>query len=53
MKYFNKGQRLRIENEIMGIQLQSSSRPQISDDMGDSTSQFDIQIDFSEIHVGL
>lgn len=50
MKYFNKGQRLRIENEIMGIQLQSSSRPQISDDMGDSTSQFDIQIDFSEIH---
>lgn len=49
MKYFYKGQRLRIENDIMGIQLQSS-RPPISDDMGDSTSQFDIQIDFSEIH---
>lgn len=50
VKYFYKGQRLRIENEIMGIQLQSSIKPHISDDMGDSSSQFDIQIDFSEIH---
>eukprot|EP01018_Ginkgo_biloba_P039836 Gb_21610 [translate_table: standard] len=49
MKCLHKGQQLKIENNIMGIQLRSS-RSQISDDMGDSTSHFDIQIEFSEIH---
>ncbi|KAL4180176.1 hypothetical protein AMTRI_Chr13g123910 [Amborella trichopoda] len=50
VRFMHEGQRLLVENNIMGIQLRSS-KSQSSEDLGESTSHFDIQVDFSEIHL--
>lgn len=40
-----------VENNIMGIQLKII-KSRFSEDVGDST-RLDVQMDFSEIHVGV
>ncbi|XP_010277543.1 PREDICTED: protein SABRE [Nelumbo nucifera] len=49
MRFVHRGHDLVIENNIMGIHLRSS-KSQSNEDMGEST-HFDVQMDFSEIHL--
>lgn len=49
VRIMHQGQGLALENNVMGISLRSS-KSQSNEDMGEST-RFDVQLDFSEIHL--
>ncbi|XP_031494507.1 protein SABRE isoform X2 [Nymphaea colorata] len=50
VKFTHRTQSLTLENNIMGIQLRSS-KSQIVEDVDESTTHLDVQMDFSEIHL--
>ncbi|KAK9109067.1 hypothetical protein Sjap_017127 [Stephania japonica] len=49
VRFVHWGQRLSAESNVMGIQLRSS-KSQSNEDIGENT-RFDVQMDFSEIHL--
>jgi len=50
VKFMHLDQGLSVENNVMGIHL-SCSKCTASEDSGETASHFDVQMDFSEIHV--
>ncbi|KAL6012637.1 hypothetical protein ACLOJK_003126 [Asimina triloba] len=50
VKFCHRGENISIENNIMGIHLQSS-KSQSFEESGEATSRLEIQMDFSEIHL--
>ncbi|CAN6482336.1 unnamed protein product [Victoria cruziana] len=50
VKFMHQTQSLTVENKIMGIHLRSS-KSQSVDDVDESTTHLDVQMEFSEIHL--
>lgn len=50
VKFMHQGQGLTVENNIMGVHLRCS-KSIACDDSGDTAAHFDVQLDFSEIHL--
>lgn len=50
VKFVHRGQGFFVENKVMGIHLRSN-KSQLLEESGETTSRFDVQMDFSEIHV--
>lgn len=50
MKFMHLGQGLYVQNNVMGIHLRCSKCVGY-EDSGETASHFDVQMDFSEIHV--
>ncbi|MQM05224.1 hypothetical protein Taro_038036, partial [Colocasia esculenta] len=49
-RFVHRGHGIFIENHVMGIHLRSSKSPSY-EDSEEATSHFDVQLDFSEIHL--
>eukprot|EP00268_Persea_americana_P058378 TRINITY_DN7055_c0_g1_i3.p1 TRINITY_DN7055_c0_g1~~TRINITY_DN7055_c0_g1_i3.p1 ORF type:complete len:2661 (+),score=516.45 TRINITY_DN7055_c0_g1_i3:441-8423(+) len=50
VKFVHRGQGFFVENKVMGIHLRSN-KSQLLEESGETTSRFDVQMDFSEIHL--
>ncbi|XP_068654022.1 protein SABRE-like isoform X2 [Aristolochia californica] len=50
VRFLHRGQGLFLDNNVMGIQFKSS-KSQLLEESGEITSHFDVQMDFSEIHL--
>ncbi|XP_042416673.1 LOW QUALITY PROTEIN: protein SABRE-like [Zingiber officinale] len=50
VKFMHRGKDIMIENNVRGIHL-SSSKSQLHEESGETTSHFDVQVVFSEIHL--
>ncbi|KAG9440183.1 hypothetical protein H6P81_020348 [Aristolochia fimbriata] len=50
VRFLHHGQGLFLDNNIMGVQFKSS-KSQLLEESGETTSHFDVQMDFSEIHL--